>query len=318
MPELPPVEALRRLLRAQVDALRGIPLARLDTEVAAARAALDDDALATLLTHRERLAPHLTGQAGELRRLAVDAATRFGRQLRERNQYARWDETAQAGLEGLFAAYYRRLGEVLATAGGVEDLREGLLPVDAGHTARLGRFVQSRARDVEAGAMPDTVANEYSVGLQLEVLGLEPSALRPPILDVGCGPSALLVHHLRNLGLEAFGLERSPTEATYVQVSDWLETDFGLERWGSIVAHLSFTNHFVLHHQDSEKVAAAYAQAYLRLLRSLQKGGCFFYAPGVPFIEGLLPADEYGVSRREILSGPDDSPIEAVRVERLR
>jgi len=318
MPELAPVEALRRLLRAQVEALRGIPLGRLVTEAAAAQAALDDDALATLLAHRERLVPHLIGQAAELRRLAEDAATRFGRQLRERNQYASWDEAAHASLVGLFTAYYRRLGEVLATAGGVEDLREGLLPVDAGHTARLGRFAQSRSRDVGAEAMADTVASEYSVGLQLEVLRIEPRALGSPILDVGCGPSALLVHHLRNLGLEAFGLERSPTDATYVQVGDWLETDFGLDRWGSIIAHLSFTNHFVLHHRDSETVAARYADAYLRLLRSLQEGGCFCYAPGVPFIEGLLPVDQYGVSRWEILSGPDDAPIEAVRVERRR
>lgn len=318
MPELPPVEALRRLLREQVDALRAIPLAQLGSEEAAARSALGDEALATLLAHRERLAPHLAGHTRELPRLAEDAAARFGRQVRARNQYASWDDSAEAGLAGLFAAYYRRLGEVLATAGGVEDLREGLVPVDAGHTARLGRFVQSRSRDPAPGALPDTIANEYSVGLQLAVLDLEPAQLRPPILDVGCGPSALLVHHLRNLGLEAFGLERSPTEASHVQVGDWLETDFGHERWGSIVAHLSFTNHFVLHHRNSATVAAEYAQTYLRLLRSLQIGGRFHYAPGVPFIEALLPPEEFEVSRRELLAGPDDSAIDAVCVLRLK
>jgi len=317
MPELPPVEALRRLLRAQVDELRAIPLGRLGTEEAAARAALGDEALATLLAHRERLAPHLAGRTRELSRLAGDAAARFGRQVRERNQYVSWDDAAEAGLAQLFAAYYRRLGEVLATAGGVEDLREGLVPVDAGHTARLGRFVQSRARDLAPGAMPDTIGTEYSVGLQLAVLDLDPTRLLPPILDLGCGPTALLVHHLRNLGLEAFGLERSRTVADHVQVGDWLKTDFGRERWGSIVAHLSFTNHFVLHHRNSATAAAEYAQTYLRLLRSLRIGGRFYYAPGVPFIEELLPPKEFTVSRRELLAGPDDSAIDAVCVLRL-
>ncbi|MBN2193010.1 MAG: class I SAM-dependent methyltransferase [Polyangiaceae bacterium] len=317
-----PVDTLRRALRGQIEELRQVPLRAFASAEASAAVAFDEEALARLLLHRQRIAPHLRAGAAELGRLAADSATRFGRQLRERNQYVTWNDMAQEQLTKLFSAYYRRLGDVLETAGSVEDLREHLVPVDEGHLGRLARFVQSLWRDgageTETVALSDTIASEYSVALQFEVLGLDSLTLRSPVLDVGCGTSALLVHHLRNLGFEAYGLERSPTQAPFVRVGDWLQTDFGANRWGTVIAHLSFTNHFVLHHGTSEETAGEYAQTYLRLLHSLVPGGSFHYAPGVPFIESFLPAEEYSVTRREILPGPADTEIEAVRIVRLR
>lgn len=322
MSELPPVEILRRLLRQQLDALRRVPLRSFGAPESAAHLAFDEASLEALWRHRARLLPHLRAGTGEHGRLVAAAASRFGRQIRERSQYVEWDEAAHQRLEPLFATYYARLGELLASAGGVEDLEARLVLAHEGHLGRLARFVSSLWREGaepnEQIALTDTVSSEYSAGLQLEVLGIEASALQGPVLDLGCGPSALLVHHLRNLGFEAFGLERSPTDARYVWRGDWLKTDFGRDHWGTVIAHLSFTNHFVLHHAASEETAGEYAQAYLRILRSLVLGGSFVYAPGLPFIEGLLPADEFRVLRRELLEAPDEGSIDAVRVVRLR
>lgn len=169
---------------------------------------------------------------------------------------------------------------------------------------------------------------EYSAALQLRILGLNTGALMEPVLDLGCGREARLVQHLREAGLDVTGVDRAAPEGQRpdVQRGDWLETAFERERWGTIIAHQSFSTHFLHHHLRGPEGARRYAQAYMTLLGALRQGGTFAYAPGLPFIEGLLPATSYRVTRLalpETPPGMEDAPEEirealgATRVTRL-
>jgi hypothetical protein len=145
------------------------------------------------------------------------------------------------------------------------------------------------------------VCAEYTPELQIEILGLELARLEPPILDLGCGASASLVRHLRAHGAPAvIGLDpRAPEGVGFVRAS-WFEVSFPPGTWRSVLAHQSFSLHFLRAHLSSESEAARFARKYMELLRSLEAGGCFFYAPGLPFVEQHLDPAEFAVVRRPL------------------
>jgi SAM-dependent methyltransferase len=135
---------------------------------------------------------------------------------------------------------------------------------------------------------------EYTPELQLRVLSVD--MLRAPVLDVGCGPNASLVRHLRERRVDAMGLDRA-LDAELGVAGDWLNYDYGQARFGSIVSHQSFSLHFLHHHHGSGDEAYDYARTYMNILRALVPGGLFAYAPGLPFIEGILEPTKYRVQR---------------------
>lgn len=160
------------------------------------------------------------------------------------------------------------------------------------HREELAAFVRERL-----GAHPrDVVSAEYSPPLQLAVLGVSDELLKPPLLDVGCGPEAALVRSLRLRGLDATGLDRTPP-ADVGWFGDWLSFDYGERRWGTVLSHLGFSLYFLHHHLAGRANAADYARAYMAILRALAPGGRFLYTPGLPFIEQLLDPAEYRVRR---------------------
>lgn len=150
--------------------------------------------------------------------------------------------------------------------------------------------------------VPEVVCAEYAPELQLGVLGLALEELREPVLDVGAGRDARLVRELRAAGKDAHALDREADTALGVR-ADWLEFDYGVARWGSIVSHLAFSLHFLHQHLRSEYEAARYAHAYMRMLRALTPGGLLAYAPGLPFIEGHLAPSRHALTRRRLPPG---------------
>ena len=78
---------------------------------------------------------------------------------------------------------------------------------------------------------------------------------------------------------------------------DWLRTNFGARRWGTIVSHQGFSLHFWHQHLGQRPQAADYARAFMRILGGLRAGGVFAYAPGLPFLEQHLPGSQYQVSQ---------------------
>lgn len=144
------------------------------------------------------------------------------------------------------------------------------------------------------------VCAEYSPLLQIKLLGIDLSSIVEPVLDIGCGKAGALVSFLRNQGIGAFGFDRIKTETMYCSDSDWFEYDFGVQKWGTIISNLGFSNHFKHHHLRVDGNYIEYAQKYMEILHALKIGGSFYYAPGLPFIETYLDSKEFNVTTHQV------------------
>jgi SAM-dependent methyltransferase len=163
--------------------------------------------------------------------------------------------------------------------------------------------------------VPELICAEYSPALQLRVLGLDVARIAEPILDLGCGAGAALVRELRRLGKEAYGVDRAVDDGPFLFGGDWLDFPLGRLRWGTVISHMGFSSHFLHHHLRPGPAAASYARRYMDVLASLRPGGLFVYAPGLPFLEPLLPPERYAVTRRpveDLAGGSYDERLRAV------
>jgi hypothetical protein len=143
--------------------------------------------------------------------------------------------------------------------------------------------------------------SDYSADLQLKVLSLDCDNLIGPILDIGCGQNANLVHFLKKLGYRAVGLDRNITEmAEDFYSEDWFDFDYKISYWGTIISQMAFSSHFIFNHLYTAGKPEEYAKLYMRILASLQSNGIFCYTPGLPFIEDHLPPHKYQVIKHEI------------------
>ena len=143
------------------------------------------------------------------------------------------------------------------------------------------------------------ICAEYSAEFQLFILGLKLSEIKEPLLDIGCGENAELVNFLRAAGIKAYGFDRilSATKKSYLSKGNWLEYNFGISKWGTIVSNISFSSHFINHHLREDGKHSEFAMVYMRILNSLIDGGSFYYAPAIPFIEDHLQSSQYYVER---------------------
>lgn len=142
--------------------------------------------------------------------------------------------------------------------------------------------------------------SEYTAQLQINILRLDISQLMQPVLDVGCGQNGHLVNHLRDQGIEAYGIDRFNFSNSNLITADWLEYNYGKGKWGTIVSNLGFSNHFNHHNLREDGNYLAYGQTYMNILHALKTGGCFHYAPDLPFIEKYLDKAQFGLSQYEI------------------
>jgi len=148
-------------------------------------------------------------------------------------------------------------------------------------------FAEKMYKDGDKTVIPVT-CSEYSPDLQMHVLRLDMAQALQPVLDIGCGKHGQLVSYLRNRGIEAYGIDRFTFTDPDLQTADWLEYDYGKGKWGTIVSNLGFSNHFSHHHLREDGNYIGYGKAYMNILTSLKVGGCFHYAPDLPFIEKYL------------------------------
>lgn len=141
---------------------------------------------------------------------------------------------------------------------------------------------------------------EYQPSLQLDNLAISCNKLVEPVIDIGCGSRGELVAHLRSFGIEATGIDRFAVTSRNIIKDDWLQFHLLPCKWGTILSHISFSNHFKHHHLRKDGKYVLYAKKYTELLKALKPGGVFIYAPGLPFIEGFLPTANYRLERHEI------------------
>lgn len=221
------------------------------------------------------------------------------------------EKLCRAGAE-LFLQYARRMSPyAYFTAEAKAELNELcaelLLPYANGEEAEvltaLRAFLIRNNPFLLAENPPDekflrvTPYSHYSPALICRVLGL-PEQSPGPLLDVGCG-NGELVSYLREKGTEAYGLDIN-AKGEHLLQADWLTFPFPEKRFKTITAHQSFTGHFLHNHARRDGQYAAYAKQYMRILHALQPGGRFYYAPGLPFMESLLPPEEYRVESAPI------------------
>lgn len=151
--------------------------------------------------------------------------------------------------------------------------------------------------------------SEYTPELQLEIMSLNIKEIMEPVLDIGCGRQGNLVKYLRGEGIEAHGFDRLPGNLPYLTSADWLEYSYGASKWGTIVSHLGFSNHFHHHHLRTDGDFINYAIKYMEILHALIPGGSFHYAPGLPFIEQYPDRNRFFVSKAEHVSNSPSAGI---------
>lgn len=221
------------------------------------------------------------------------------------NQFIHLDAREEGQLRRIYQTYLENL-QVLLTNSSEQEIESGMKKLVAGHfwdlRANISRFFDSDAgQDVQANIiLNQAVCREYSPALQMEILGICPDQLNEPILDIGCGKSGKLVTYLNENGIQAFGVDRLVEPSQYLSQADWLMLDLQPNTWGTILSHLAFSNHFTFQHLYKYGKVEPYARQYMEILSALKPGGCFYYTPGLPFIENYLPADQYSITRRKI------------------
>lgn len=244
----------------------------------------------------------------------ADHARRLGDIAYRHNQFLSPSDLERSPATVLYTSLMRRLRDALAASPALPDLGRALQPVLAAHHDALWRWSTHLLSARFGDALAQPVCSEYRAALQLKVLAIDGPQLLAPILDLGCGEGAHLVRHLRTLGLPAWGLDRLATPTESVWQGDWLDDDAPLQpqRWGTVISHMAFSNHFQHQHLRRDGTAAIYASRYMKVLDALRPGGHFFYAPSLPFFEALLPPQRYRVTRRPVAG----TAMQATRVLR--
>lgn len=217
-----------------------------------------------------KLRQELEGTAAE--RLAGLMGRALTRYMMHRNQYLAFPRDWDGDAGALYACLLRALPSAAACDRKAENaLRQ--------HVARLRAMLASR----EAGAMAadEPLCARYSPDLQLSLLGITPADILGPVLDLGCGEDAALVHELHRLGrTDAWGLDALCETGGRLFRGDWNDARFAPATWGTIIAHHSFSLHALRAHLHGPDAAATrHARTYMRILVSLKPGGSFRYAP---------------------------------------
>ncbi len=241
------------------------------------------------------------------------------------NQFLPLDRAHADELEALHARALSALAAALRRPGAPLELGPALARVATAYRVELGEFVARLAPPGDDPVLPalrEVVSAEYGPELQLAVLGLDPAQLADPVLDLGCGPSASLVHLLRAQGRQVLGVDCGVAPGPGLLRADWLEVPLPPGRLGTVVSHLGFSLHFVHHHLRPGGDAPRYARRYMEILGSLRPGGLFAYAPGLPFVEEHLPSDRWALERTPVPVPAGRAPLPvpwyASRVRRLR
>jgi hypothetical protein len=142
--------------------------------------------------------------------------------------------------------------------------------------------------------------SEYSPKLQIDILQIDIEHLIQPFLDIGCGSCGHLVNYLKNKGIKIYGIDRFKFTTSNLITADWLEYDYGKEKWGTIISNLGFSNHFNHHNLRENGNYIEYGKTYMNILHSLKIGGHFHYAPDLPFIEKYLDNKQFDLRKNEI------------------
>lgn len=212
------------------------------------------------------------------------------------NQYYTFDKQARSELRSIYSDLFANIKSHQSSIDAIaENHYDNLIKWLQETNSFAEKIYNSKGENIDP-----VVCAEYSPALQIEILQLDVDNLTEPVLDIGCGEKGNLVLFLRQMGVEAFGFDRFAFSDTFLCNSDWFEYTFEKQRWGTITSNLAFSNHFQHHHFRNDGSYIDYAGKFMEILNSLKSGGCFHYAPDLPFIEQFLDKEKYQLTKRSI------------------
>ncbi len=214
------------------------------------------------------------------------------------NQFVQLDKNDEKNISVLHRTLFRAAGNELAKEQNLEEMEAGLMNILRDFFKEIKELFFNLFKDNQTKELlKQTLNYQYSPSLQLDVLGIEPAKLQQPVLDFGCGYSGRLVKYLNDRNIKTVGIDREVEDGKNLIKADWLVFQLPADLWGTVISHLAFSNHFIFNHLYKNGTPEQYARVYMNILASLKKGGAFYYAPGLPFIEEhLLPA-QYKITK---------------------
>ncbi len=212
------------------------------------------------------------------------------------NQYYSFDSKAKNDLRKI----YSDLFEALQTrTGSIDDISKNHYGKLRMWLKESNPFAETIYKNANKKVSPPA-CSEYSSDLQINILQIDIKHLMQPVLDIGCGKRGYLVKYLKDQGIEAYGIDRMKFTSPGYITADWLEYDYGTNKWGTVVSNLGFSNHFNHHNLREDGNYIGYGKTYMNILYSLKIGGSFHYAPDLPFIEKYLDRDQFFAEKYEI------------------
>lgn len=233
----------------------------------------------------------------ESEKLLVDYLTNGAiEELCKVNQYFSFDKEARLILRNMYVDLFSKLKKHQSSV----DL------IAENHYKNLIKWLQETNSFAEniynsnSETIESVACSEYTAVLQMEILQINLDQIIEPVLDIGCGKMGYLVLLLRKYGFESYGFDRFGYDNLYFSNANWFKYKFENDKWGTIISNLGFSNHFQHHHFRNDGKFADYARKYMDILSSLKVGGCFHYAPDLPFIEQYLDKEKYQLTIKPI------------------
>lgn len=226
----------------------------------------------------------------------IDFMTRSSTEiLYQTNQYFSFSRRDREELKALYFELFHNLKRISRA-----PLLSALKQVEENHYLNLKNWLKKTnpfAEKINPTTEPyltnRVLCAEYSPQTQLDIMRIDIATLKEPILDMGCGKNGLLVKWLRQMGLDAYGIDRIAIPGGGLSRTDWFEFPLKSNSWGTIISNLGFSNQFQHHHLRSDGHPEKYAHKYLEILNSLKLNGSFYYAPDLPFIEECLDEERF-------------------------
>lgn len=209
------------------------------------------------------------------------------------NQYYSFDLKAKNNLRKIYAELF---DNIQTNANTVEDISIKHFEKLKSWLNENNPFAEKMYKNGNETVSP-VACSEYTPELQIGILQIDSKRLMQPVLDIGCGINGHLVNYLKNQGIEVYGIDRFKFTTSNLITTDWLEYDYGIGKWGTIVSNLGFSNHFKHHNLRDDGNYMEYAKTYMSILNALKTGGCFHYAPDLPFIEMYLDNNRFNVKK---------------------
>lgn len=258
-----------------------------------------------------KAAAHLKGIDPDLEKELIEYAVEKAlHEFCRINQYYTFNSQAKNDLRNIYRSLFSSIKadkssfETLA-ANHHQNLKEWLI--------KTNPFAEKIYSNAEVTIQP-VACSEYSAALQIEILNIDCKTLMEPVLDIGCGKQGHLVNQLLQLGIDAYGIDRFSFTEDKLICSDWLEYDYGIEKWGTIISNLGFSNHFKHHDLREDGNYIEYGRKYMEILKSLKFGGSFRYAPDLPFIEQYLDTQQFRIKKITV----GESDIKSTILTRLK